>query len=77
MEKLWGLIYSKTARLWQNGAAFKSLGKESCEIKGGSQECEIKGGSQEMAARMLIVINFTNNTTVIVKISVNIIAAIS
>jgi len=32
------LIYSKTAKLWKNGAALKSLGEKSWEIKGSGQE---------------------------------------
>ena len=35
----------------KNGAALKSLGEKSCEIK---------GGSQEKAAMMLMLINFSN-----------------
>ena len=35
----------------KNGAALKSLGEKSCEIK---------GGGQEMAAMMLMLINFNN-----------------
>ena len=49
----------------EKGAALKSLGEKSCEIK---------GGSQQMAAMMLMLIKFNNG---LVKfISINIIAAI-
>ena len=43
--------HKKTAKLWKNGVALKSLGEKSCEIK---------GGGQEMAAMMLTLINFNN-----------------
>ena len=41
----------KNSQAVKNGAALKSLGEKSCEIK---------GGSQEMAAMMLMLINFNN-----------------
>ena len=53
----------------KNGAALKSLGEKSCEIK---------DGSQEMAAMMLILKNFINGCVALLKfIGINIIAAIS
>ena len=50
----------------KNGAALKSLGEKSSEIK---------GGGQELAAMMLILINFNNGCVCIGKIYI--IAAIS
>jgi len=47
-------IYSKTAKLWKSGAALKSQGEKSWEIKGSGQEC--------MAAMMLMLINFNSVT---------------
>ena len=46
------LIHSKTAKLYKKGAAFKSLGEESCEIK---------GGGHELAAMMWMIMNFSNS----------------
>ena len=41
----------KNSQAVKKGAALKSLGEKSCEIK---------GGGQQMAAMMLILINFNN-----------------
>ena len=45
------IYHTKTAKLWKNGVALKSLSEK---------RCEIKGGGQEMAAMMLMLINFNN-----------------
>ena len=50
-EKTKKLKLHKNSQAVKNGAALKSLGEKSCEIK---------GGSQEMAAMMLMLINFKN-----------------
>ena len=43
----------------ETGVALKSLGEKSCELK---------GSGQEMAAKMLMIINFNNNATSIIKV---------
>ena len=45
------MLSPKRNRLYKKGAAFKSPGEKSCEIK---------GGGHEMAAMMLMVIHFNN-----------------